>query len=356
LKSKRHAEEISKSYSVPLEDVMLIALNACGIRSDKYSNRVRFQLFFVNSKDKECYFSAMFCNSTSNFTLSENKLYLGSDYIADADNIEIDTCSNSYFRNGGKVLTINTNPGKRCRGCAFCSTYSLSRSDKELNYDIQSARYFCEQLLKQLKIESYSNIERAALCTGCFGHEDILVENLLSLHDSLKLFGFNGSFVYIGSELTSYGAIEYLSKAINNFEMYITLETFTNRDNLLHEEKKKLSLDKAEDIMKFSRTCGVKNNIVTVIGLESHENYIHGIKRFQYVIDRFPIINILQPYSKSMESLRHSEAINISYYLEIRKELEMIFKNHRHRPHPWECYRSLWYTEYNGAKIYEIKI
>jgi hypothetical protein len=48
------------------------------------------------------------------------------------------------------------------------------------------------------------------------------------------------------------------------------------------------------------------------------------------------------------EKLRMGKTL--SYYLEARKIAEKIFGNEL-KPRLWECYRSLWYSTYNGKKI-----
>ncbi len=344
--------EKSKHGNVAAMDLLLIYINMLGVNADGFEGRIRFIATINIEESNGKFLLALFCDNKSPFRLNNGEIYFGNFFIGNANDIEIDTCATSYFRNEGKVATINTNSRGSCKGCAFCGTNSLVRQDTNtLLIESESSQTFLDELFKNNK-KNIANIDRVALCTGCFGTEERLANHISSIYGILRNHGFDGSFVYIGSELVSRSTIECLSKLIGKFEIYFTIETFTNRDKLLRKEKRSLTIDNAIDVMGWCKSIGVKVNIVTVLGLESADNYLKGMEIFLPFLDGFPIINIFQPYSDKIKSLRHSSAWGIDYYLEVRKRLERSLYSSGYKPQVWENYRSLWYTEYSGERIH----
>ena len=250
----------------------------------------------------------------------------------------------SYFRKNGKVMTLNSNQRRFCSGCKFCgvsqqeSRYLASLLDRDL-----LEAYF-EELSQTCNFEE---LEEIALCTGCFPKEKYLVEHLYDIHDVASEHGFGGEIKFIGSELSRDGLKE-IARKIPDFSYYFTIEVFTNRDIFLNP-KKRVPLDEIERTLQFAKNQGFDTSFLYIIGLEPLEIYERGLRRFKKDVTRFPVINIFQNYHKEQE--KHRVGKTLDYYLKARKIAESVFEDTDLKPRVWECYRSLWYSEYRGEKL-----
>ena len=327
---------------IPDVDRFLIDLNLCGAQYCK-DGRFRFECFPTDS-DGRWYIAICVNTRKTPYRIENSEILKGDEVLAYLKNFEKDVIELSYFRKNGKVMTLNSNQRRFCSGCKFCgvsqqeSRYLASLLDRDL-----LEAYF-EELSQTCNFE---DLEEIALCTGCFPKEKYLIEHLYDIHDVASEHGFGGEIKFIGSELSRDGLKE-IARKIPDFSYYFTIEVFTNRDIFLNP-KKRVPLDEIERTLQFAKNQGFDTSFLYIIGLEPLEIYERGLRRFKKDVTRFPVINIFQNYHKEQE--KHRVGKTLDYYLKARKIAESVFEDTDLKPRVWECYRSLWYSEYRGEKL-----
>mgnify|MGYP004465298927 FL=1 len=339
-------ENLSKEFNVPFENVLSIALNRYGVIIPNFKdNRVRFNLKLLNS-DVSCFYAV--CVNTymdSPFLLSDNNLFLGDKLIGNTLEIELDTCTSTYFRNDKKAITFNSNSRSKCVGCKFCGTYSLTDEDNLDFTTKDNIKKYFEDLLLSNDINSMNNIEEVTICTGCFPSEDDLINHLLLVNSSFSDMGYNGRLNYIGSQLRDYDKIKKLHNEVNDFGLFLTIEKFLEREKFMRMEKASLTIEKSKDLLSYCSSLGITTTFLYILGLEDL-NTIN--KYFSYLsdsINKFPIVQVFQDYTPSQENYRCSQAKDIEYYLNAKKIINEIFKDKEMKPKLWECFRSLYYDD-----------
>ncbi|HPE15065.1 MAG TPA: hypothetical protein PLT65_04445 [Bacilli bacterium] len=337
-------KSIAKQYGLSLENVLSIALNRYGVLiKDTDENRLRFNLNLLNS-DVSTYFAV--CVNTfkkSPFSLKDNILFLENEPIGKVYGVEKDTCLSTYFRNDKKVITFNSNARSKCSGCKFCGTYSLTDEDSiDFSKKENIITYF-DTLLKDNNISSMKDIENVTICTGCFESEDDLITHLLMVNEAFRSMNFNGSLNYIGSQLRDYGKIAMLSRNINNFGIYLTMEKFLDREKFMRPEKANLTLAKARELLDYCSSLGLTTTFLYILGLEDLETIKKYFTYFKDSINKFPIVQVFQNYTEMQELYRCEEAKDIEYYIKARKCIDEIFSQYSFNPKIWECFRSLYF-------------
>lgn len=355
LKDDRQIEGLSKKYSIPKEDVILIALNLCGVVSDIKDGRIRFKLK-LNTREELFYFAVCVNTGNSPFRLKNGDLLFNGRKIGDVMEMEKDTCDSTYFRRGKTAMTLNSNSRSKCRGCKFCGTY---RQDAEDTYNLLTEERiidYVENLILRNNLRDLSGITDIGICTGCFKNEEEALAHILLVRRLLKKYGFSGELKYLGSQITSEKSFEILKKEAQPFSLYLTLECFERRKELLRYSKAEVTLPKARKILKMAKSKGFNVTVLYILGLDRSEALIREFGKLMPEVTRFPLINLLQNYQPGQESLRIEEAKDIEYYLKVRKDLEKIFTASSIRPRLWEDYRGLWYLKFANEEINGIRI
>ncbi len=193
------------------------------------------------------------------------------------------------------------------------------------------------------------------MCTGCFESEAELVEHLVMARKVLAEFRFTKRLRYIGAQLQSASAFEKISKAGGAFSLSFTVECFSERERILRK-KKALELKEICQILDLAHASGAATNILYILGFDSlnvlKDNFL-GLKSH---MDRYPIIQVFQNFTKDQESARINEARALDYYLSARNIFEDVFSDFQAKPRSWENYRGLWYTTYQNKKHCCIRI
>lgn len=347
----KYFEELANRYDSTLENVISIAINRYGIIIENFEdNRIRFDLNILNA-DKDTFFAV--CVNTyknSPFVLKDNKLLLAGKAIGTVKNIEKDTCTSTYFRNGKKAITFNSNSRSKCIGCKFCGTYSLSDEDTIDFSTKDNVKIYFENLLKENNIESMDKIEDITICTGCFENENALINHLLLVNAAFKEMGFKGRINYIGSQLRDYHKIKEVSEVIGNFGIYLTVEKFLDRDKYMRPEKASLTLEEASDLLTYCSTIGITTTFLYILGLEDLETIRKYFNYFKDDINKFPIIQVFQNYTSLQEQYRCEEGKSIEYYLEAKQMIKQIFDDKNLNPNLWECFRGLYSDNKNKGE------
>lgn len=342
-------EKMSKEYDISLLNVLSISLNRYGILTDEIKDsRIRFNLKMLDNSTSRYFAVCVNTYETSPFALKNNKLLLNGNIIGEISKIEKDTCTSTYFRNDKKAITFNSNSRSKCVGCKFCGTYSLSDED---GFDFSNKEniidYF-NHLMRTNDMLSMKDIKDVTICTGCFKTEDDLIKHLILVNEAFKDLSFNGNINYIGSQLKDYNKIEILSKEIDNFGLFLTMEKFLDREKFMRPEKASLSLESAKDLLSYASSLDITTTFLYILGLEDIETVKKYFSYFKDSINKFPIIQVFQNYTKNQEFYRCEEAKNIEYYLKARKMIEEIYSDSSLCPESWECFRSLYLDEAKG--------
>ena len=341
LKNFEQIDLISKSEKIPFEEVVAMDLNLSGVASSEPFNRLRFNVCTNN----KLYFSIE-NNRLSNYLIESNKLFFQDKLLYNISDFSEDVCEIFYTRKNDKVICFNPNHRSQCKGCKFC--YQPKSSDTE---------YISEELIfssfkKWMKLNNLTNlshIEQVAIVTGCFKNEDLLVNYLMQLRSYLYKLGFDKEILYFG--MISKMENLFKLKSILPLNICFTIECFSNRENILKNEKN-IGLEKITELMKESIHLNIKTNFSYILGLDSLGVFKTGINKMKKLINTFPIISLYQT-NDYREKFRTPEANSIEYYLKSRKYIEKLFSDTDLRPNSWNNYRSLWRTCYgvNNIKI-----
>lgn len=347
--------KLSHDYDVPLVDVIFISINRYGVEMDTTEKRIRLKIKLDIAKEE--YYLAIPVNTyPSPFKIIDNKMYIGSVKLGNITKLEKDTCDTTYFRKNKKEMTFNSNARSMCSGCKFCGTYNLDANDQYHLTDKEIIDNYITNLLKSNNMKDLRNVEGITVCTGCFTNEDKLIEHLKLLRMELKKFGFDKRLKYIGSQIRSDKALLEIKKELLPFSLFITTETFTNRNKIMRSEKASLDIEKTCDLLNRANKLGIETTILYIAGLESLEDFNSNMKKISKCVNKFPIVQIFQNYEESHENYRVSEAKDISFYLKVRASLEDIFRTTNYKPNSWENYRSLFYTTYDKKEYDSIRI
>ncbi len=353
---------LAESYSVPVEDVLFVALNIYGAAFKYDFNRMRLGVHTIEQDVfkyshslgiKDFYF-ALPINESSPFSVIDGKLLFDNQEIADAIEPSEDFCDSNYPRRNGTVLNINPNSRTSCRGCKFCYTgYQVPRDMKRMACAADIKEFF-DNWMAEKKLPDLSSLVQVAVVTGCYNSNSELSSFLILLREILNQYQFKGEIFYLGSQITNKETLGKL-KSIQPFCYCVSLECFENRNTLLRDKKSSMTVESAFRLMDFAKSVGHRVNFSYVLGLESLftvEKYFSLAKRF---INSFPIVNTIQLHKYHSASLLTPEAVNIEYFFEARKLLERIFVDTDMRPREWENYRSLWFLKFAEEKLTGIR-
>lgn len=347
--------KLSRKYNVPIYDVIFIALNRYGVKMDSLEKRIRMKIKLVGL-DEEFYLAIAVNTFDSMFYLKDNIIYLNDYKIGEITRLEKDTCDTTYFRKNKTEMTLNSNARSKCSGCKFCGSYNLEAKDQFHLTDKEIVHNYVINLLKENDLKDLSNIEGITVCTGCFKDEDKLLDHLILLREELKNFGFDKRLKYIGSQIRSDKALNTIKEKLMPFSLFITTEVFTNREKIMRKEKASLDIHKTCDLLDRANKLDIETTILYIAGLESVEVFKKNMSLISNYVNKFPIVQVFQNYEKEHEDYRDTSAKNITFYLEIRKCLEDIFKDKNLGPNSWENYRSLFYTTYNDKEYKCVRI
>lgn len=344
--------ELSQKYSVPIMDTLMIALNRYGIMMDIEDKRIRFRLKMLGSE--EVYYFAVCVNTfESPFTVdAERRLFFNGQLVGRIVDIEKDTCDTTYFRRNKTALTLNSNMRSMCRGCTFCGTYNLDPDDRIDMSDEKKVHDFLVRFLKENDVKDLEHLLRVTVCTGCFKDEKDLVEHLVMVNNVFKEFGFNKRIRYIGSQIRSDDAMDYLQKNLDYFSLSLTVECFSDREKRMRKEKASLDMNGIKGVLDKAKKHGFSTNYLYIVGLDELDIFKEGITELAPYINRMPIYQVMQNYVIEHEEQRVEAAKDLEYYIQARKIIEAQYAGTELKPRSWENYRSLFYSTYQD-KPYE---
>lgn len=337
--------KISKKYDVHLYDIILIYLNMIGINTSSVNTtRVRFELKF-NDYPK-LFKLGLYNNPNSVFIEEGNRIYFDKLEIGEINELENDDCSSSYFRNNNKSLTINSNQRSNCFGCLFCPNNLIVNNEEIILEDEESLTNYFKKIINN---ESMDDLEYITICTGCFENSVSLINHLLLIKAVSEKLGFNGVIHYIGSQLIDKEDLKKVKTKIDNLMISFTVECINNREQILHKIKRKVTIIDYKEAIKYCNSIGITTNYLFVLGLDPIDDIINFIIDFKDITKHFPTFNIYQIHSKKDMKILNEKAVDLEYYLILRKYIEKIYSDKKCRPQSWECYRPLWYTHFDNS-------
>jgi hypothetical protein len=350
LESVIQAVTLARRFSMPLEDVLLISLNACGLRTDLGTPRARLRLRMKERPADEFRLILATGRPFSPFTMDEDMIYLNSEPIANFREIQDDLAVIGYFRRQGTVITLNSNARSYCTGCAFCPNTMEGAFDKP--------RLTVDELVTSLKflarsrgLEDLSSIVEVNLSTGCLAEEDAALDHLKVVRNALWNVSSTAQIGFLSSVLRSTDVFEAIAESIHNFHLVLTIECFQNRDLILKSTKSSLTPEQMPDVLRVAKEVGHDTDFTYIVGLDNPDVAFERFHALLPYLTRFPNFQVYQPHSGVMDTFCTQGADNLEFYLHFRQRLEALFLKTELRPLSWENYRPLWYFEFAGEPM-----
>ena len=237
-------EKLSKKYTIPVSEIILIDLNRCGIYLPNNEVRVDFRVRFkaqILDSYNSWYALPVRNEEDTPFKAMDGKIYLLGQEIGSFDELRLDTCESSYQR-GPHLLNLNSRSRSNCGGCKACvhnyhdfydSTVIRDNTPLRTSDDIN--KFFDT---KNIDVEKLVQI---AVVTGLFHGEKNVLEHMNLVNEVAKSRGFHGELMYFGCEVNSLEALKELAN-IDSFKLIYALDNFTKRDSLLAKTKSCLFL------------------------------------------------------------------------------------------------------------------
>ncbi|OIO47780.1 MAG: hypothetical protein AUJ28_00565 [Parcubacteria group bacterium CG1_02_37_51] len=352
---------LAEKYTVPLEDVLFIALNTNGINLDCDYNRMRtaFRLAdsnlfsYAKQRGELDYYFALPVNQKSPFVLVDNTLLLQDTVIGQTIGQTEDICDSHYPRRKGTSLNLNPNSRTSCRGCQFCYTAYQVPYDRKRLKTASDLKDFFEDWMTKYGLTDLSHLIQMSVVTGCYESSDEICQFLRTLKGVLTEYKFTGKIFYLGSQITTKDQLNSLSE-IKPFGICLSLETFERRE-LLRDKKRLIGLQDACESMDFAQELGYEANFAYIVGMESLRVMEYHFSVLKNHVNKFPTINTLQMHKYHEATLMTPDAHRLEYYLEARQLLERLFAETSMRPLVWEDYRSLWFLTFNKEPLYGIR-
>lgn len=349
----RHAQQLAREWAMPVEDVVLIALNHCGLNNGDLGSRSRIVLRMHTRPEEQIHLILSFRRPASPFALTAGALTLDGEEFASVERLDADDAVLGYWRNGHRVLTLNSNARSQCVGCVFCPNTLEEAADPVLRAAPDLSSYFAT--VSDQRGGDLREVERVTVCTGCFRYESMALDHLGQVRTNMSAHDCNGVLHFLSSVVTSDEGLATAS-ALGPFHLTLTAECFGRRDEVLKESKARLTLDGMVDLLGRAGSAGIDTDFTYIVGLDPAAEAMAGIRRLAPFTSTFPRLQVYQAHTSLMDVYLADGARGIAYYLRMRRELEEVFGPTGMRPQPWENYRSLWYFSFGdepltGARI-----
>lgn len=341
---------LAARYRIPVEDVLLIAINLYGIRSGEQRHRARVTVHLANQPNVGWMVIVPLNSTGSPFQLRGQALLLGGEQVAHVRRIDADEAVGGYFRDGGRAATLNPNGRSRCVGCAFCPNTLEAAADPRLSEE----RELTELLVamgEQHPRRNLSELREVTVSTGCFEREDVAVAHLLRLRTVLTAHGITAGIGFLTSVVRSDEAVARLAAEVAPFVLRLTAECFTRRHLMLKASKAALELAEMPNVLMRARRAGLGTSFTYIVGLDPLEELCAGVETLAEHVSEFPNFQIYQAHNSIMAGLRADGADELEFYLKARQEIERIVGPSELRPQAWECYRPLWYFTFAGEDL-----
>ncbi|MBQ1100990.1 hypothetical protein KBY55_34285 [Streptomyces sp. b94] len=345
-----HLEQAALRHGVPVEDVLLIALNLYGITSDQDRHRARVNLRLVRRPDAPWQIIVPLNQPASPFRLRSDELSLNGEVVAHVGRIDADEAVGGYFRNDGHAATLNPNARSRCVGCGWCPNTLEAAADPRMQED-QGLDALLHALGEQHPRRSLAELTEVTVSTGCFEREEAAVAHLTALRPALERAGVKARIGFLTSVLRSDEAFETIASKVSPFVLRLTAEHFTRREALMKATKADLRPEQMPDLLMRARAAGLDTSYTYIVGLDPMEDLVRGVNALAGEVTAFPNFQVFQAHTVMMQGMRTPGAESLEYYLQARTAIERAMAPTGLRPVGWECYRPLWYFTYAGEDL-----
>ncbi|GAA3766797.1 hypothetical protein GCM10022225_61430 [Plantactinospora mayteni] len=351
-------EQLERSalrHSVPVEDVLLIAINLYGISSDQGRHRARLSVRLARHPQVSWQVIVPLNADVSPFTLHEGNLTLQGKLVAHVEGIDADEAVGGYYRDDGRAATLNPNARSRCTGCAFCPNTLEAAADPRLAED-RALDELLAALVEQHPRRDLTELREVTVSTGCFEREPAAVQHLLGLRAALTRHGITARIGFLTSVIRSLGAFQQLAAGVSPFVLRLTAECFTRRDLLLKASKAELPSAEMPNLLAQARRAGLDTSYTYIVGLDPLTDLVTGVTDLTRHITDFPNFQVYQAHNSIMAGLRSPGAADLEFYLRARRAIEAVIGPTGLRPAAWECYRPLWYFTFDRETLVDTRI
>ncbi|CAL9635740.1 hypothetical protein [Streptomyces sp. enrichment culture] len=343
-------QQVALRHGVPVEDVLLIAVNLYGITSDHDRHRARVNLRLVRRPDTAWQIIVPLNQPASPFRLRGDDLSLNGAVVAHVERIDADEAVGGYFRNAGRAATLNPNARSRCVGCGWCPNTLEAAADPRMQED-QGLDALLQALSEQHPRRNLTELEQVTVSTGCFEREGAAVAQLTALRPALERAGVTARIGFLTSVLRSDEAFEAIASKVSPFVLRLTIEHFTRREALMKATKADLRPAKMPDLLARARKAGLDTSYTYIVGLDPMDDLARGVNELVDEVTAFPNIQVFQAHNLIMQGMRTPGAESLEYYLQARTVIERAMAATGLRPVGWECYRPLWYFTFAGEDL-----
>lgn len=353
LESVRHLERVAREWNINREDVLLIALNASGARSPLAKPRMRFKLRLDTRPDTPLFLILSLGRQDSPFELDERELRLNGEKVGEVAGIEDDDAVLGYWRNGTRMLTLNSNARSQCTGCVFCPNTLEDASDPRIKaLDLSGC---LGTLAENSGLADLSQVETVTVCTGCFLYERLALDHLTEVRAAMAANRCTGTLHFLSSVLTSEGGME-AAAGLGPFHLTLTAECFTERRQILKESKAKLTPGEMTAALGRAGRRGLTTDFTYIVGLDPIEDAVAHLADFVPVTTAFPRFQTYQAHNAFMDVYRAPGSETIEWHLTMRRRLEELFGPTGLRPQWWQNYRSPWCFTFAGEELTGAKV
>lgn len=353
--SVAQVEACALAHDVPVEDVLLIAINLLGISSTQPRNRARVTLRLARAPQRAWMVIVPLNRAGSPFRLHDRELVLDGVVVAEVERIDSDEAVGGYFRRQGRALTLNPNARSRCVGCAFCPNTLEAAADPRMGRQ-QALGELLAALRAQHPRGDLSEVGEVTVSTGCFEREEAALQHLVALRAALTEAGVGARIGFLSSVLRSSAAFEHMAAAVAPFVLRLTAECFTRRAVMLKSTKADLTTDEMPDLLARARAAGLDASYTYIVGLDGLADMSAGVAALAPHVTAFPNFQVFQAHNPLMAELRTDGADALEFYLSARTQIEQIMAPLGLRPAGWECYRPLWYVTFAGQELTDAAI
>ena len=350
LESLNQAAKLSTTFGAPIEDVLLIALNASGLATQMMSSRMRLRLRLNSCPDQEFRLILATNRALSPFKVEDDILFLNSEPIARVREFQDDTAVIGYFRRDGTVITLNSKSRSHCTGCLFCPNTLEGAGDRRQTTKAELVRTL-RVLAKSRDLGNLSSVVEVNLSTGCFGGETETIEHLRLVRHCLDKMNCDAQIGLLSSEIRSDEAFSETARAVGPIQLILTVECFSNREAILKASKASLSPDQMPALLARAKNNGHDTSITYIVGLDEPDVAIDRLSEMKPQLTRFPNFQVYQPHNSLMDIHSAASADALSFYLSMRRRLEDLLDDTDLKPESWSNYRPLWYFEFRGEPL-----
>jgi hypothetical protein len=349
-----HAQRLSSQWGIDADDILLIALNSCGLRANIGVSRLRFCIRLDSRPEDPLYLILSLGRTQSPFELVEHEIRLAGERIAVIDAAEADDAVLGYWRKGRKVLTLNSNARSQCTGCMFCPNTLEAASDPRLAAVDDLHSYFAA-IVDDFCLPDMAGVEKVTVCTGCFQHEQLALVHLRQVRNAMHEQNCRGMIHFLSSVLTTPEGMDAAAE-IGPFHLTLTAECFTQRGVILKESKAKLTPHDMVRVLGDAKDRRITTDFTYIVGLDPPDVATSYLAEFVPVTTTFPRFQIYQSHNNLMDIYIADGARDMEFYLHMRREIEELFGATGLRPQPWENYRPLWYFSFADEPLHGVRI